>query len=514
MWGPSSATTENDRVGEDSEPLINGRQEERYTTIELRSPHTVSFPLSPILEGEEDIKLSPNIREYEEEETSTFDFRSPALLDQKCPSFRAASAVMSFVFKVTGTLFCTLLSGVIIAGLVTHTIFPLTEVSNTEEAGPVCSSESWSNGRWIKRNETTPPLSSFRDILKWSGFPTYYCTSNRLPKTNLGTPWNQNDTAELWDWRGKVSGYTWQPGCQENEKRLKPQYTPQSLLNDLVYEGGWLFIGDSLSAQWFLSLSCILAPYVRATPFWTPEVPWNATQHLYLDHESPYVQQMELPEGFNMNVTPVVTILRSGLLLSKPEITKIIDDKDLLPGVGPINWNETVFDNPTSLYLDHFLNPNYRYSKLVASAGAHYTSKLFMDLPLDKVTSVFHHVFEEWIRIISKMLEDPRAKDKKVFYRTATAGHKDCHLPEKLNGPPLNEEEALDTPIYNWQFIPIFNRIAQAAMSKVRHPRFKFLSLDRPAMLRPDSHILIDCLHFTIGTGVVEGWTDFLYSYV
>lgn len=161
-----------------------------------------------------------------------------------------------------------------------------------------------------------------------------------------------------------------------------------------------------------------------------------------------------------MNLLHVLHV-RSGLLLSKPEITKIINEKNLLPGVGPINWNETVFDNPPSLYLDDFLNPTLRYSKLVASAGAHYTSKLFMDLPLDKVTSVFHHTFEEWIRIISKMLDDPRAKNKKVLYRTATAGHKDCHLPERLNGPPLTEEEALDSPIYNWQVIPIFNRIAQ-----------------------------------------------------
>lgn len=155
---------------------------------------------------------------------------------------------------------------------------------------------------------------------------------------------------------------------------------------------------------------------------------------------------------------------RSGLLLSKPEIIKIIDEKNLLPGVGSLLWNETVFDNPPSVYLDEFLNPKLRYSKLVASAGAHYTSKLFNDLPLEKVTSVFHHAFEHWVKLITKMLEDPRAKDKKVLYRTATAGHRDCHEPGRFNGPPLTEEEALEIPIYNWQVIPIFNRIAEVSL--------------------------------------------------
>ncbi|KAH9816719.1 hypothetical protein DFH28DRAFT_186806 [Melampsora americana] len=515
MWGNSNTVTNDHHLNSDNEPLMSSRQEARYATsdVQQQSPYSEHFTTNGDLRTEDSLESSFEDKDEDDHHIgSVAPFSGPS--NRKCSHFRVMTTVVSFAFKVSGTIFCTLLTGVIIFGLVTNSIFPSNETPKVEENSPVCSADSWSNGRWIPRNETAPLLSSFGDILKWSGFPADYCVSNRLPKTNLGAPWGQNDTAELWDWRAQVSGYVWQPGCQENERRLKPLPTPHSLINELVYEGGWLLIGDSLSAQWFLSLSCMLAPYVRAVPFWTPDVPWNSTQHLYLDSESPYVQQMKLPKDFNINLTPVVTILRSGLLLSKPEIMNVVKKNNLLPGIQSIHWNETVFDNPPSLYLDDFLNPTYRYSKLVASAGAHYTSKLFMDLPLDKVTSVFHHAFEEWIRIINKMLDDPRAKNKQVFYRTATAGHKDCHLPERLYGPPLTEEEALVTPIYNWQVIPIFNKIARAAMSKVRHPRFKFLSIERPAMLRPDGHILIDCLHFTIGTGVVEGWTDFLYSYV
>ncbi|EFP84686.1 uncharacterized protein PGTG_10845 [Puccinia graminis f. sp. tritici CRL 75-36-700-3] len=377
-----------------------------------------------------------------------------------------------------------------------------------------CTSKLWSNGHWVRRNETSmplpPPIRSQAQAMKVSNFPTHSCASNRLPLTNTGIPRFENDTAEYWDWRYRVSSYDWRSGCEDAGIPVKPHPSPEQLLNTLVNEGGWLMIGDSLSAQWFMSLSCYLAPYVIAVPHFTPETPWNATQHLYLDNTTSLVQNMELPLGFNINTTPLVSILRSGLLLSKPEIKEVIEKHKLIDDDKPMFGPEKVFDMHTSEYTADFLDPKLRYSKMIASSGAHYTAMLFQDRPFHQIAEIFHYNFERWAEIMSEVLKDPRSKGKKILYRTATAGHDKCNLERK---GPWNEEKILETPVWNWQVIPLFNKIADSVLTALNQPRLELMAIERPAMMRPDGHILIDCLHFTVGAGIIEGWTDFLYNY-
>ncbi|POV96255.1 hypothetical protein PSTT_15750, partial [Puccinia striiformis] len=384
-----------------------------------------------------------------------------------------------------------------------------------------CTSKLWSNGHWEQRNVTSmplpPPIRSQAQAMKISNFPTHYCSSNRLPLTNTGMPRLENDTAEYWDWRYRVSSYNWNSGCEAAGIPVKPHPTPEQLLNSLVNEGGWLMIGDSLSAQWFMSLSCYLAPYVYAVPHFTPDTPWNATQHLYLNNASSFVRSMELPVGFDLNTTPLICgrIPNSTTILYafqewpstiKTEIQQVIEKNNLINDDKPIES----FDMHTSEYTADFLNPKLRYSKMIASAGAHYTALLFQDRPFHQIAEIFHYNFERWAEIMTDVLKDPRSKGKKILYRTATAGHDKCN---RERGGPWNEEKVLETPVWNWQTIPLFNKIADSVLTALNQPRLELMAIERPAMMRPDAHILIDCLHFTVGAGIIEGWTDFLYNY-
>lgn len=393
--------------------------------------------------------------------------------------------------------------------------YPKPSATRPIENQNVCNSKLWANGRWEKRNATSMPLSppiwSVPQAMKVSNFPTDQCASNRLPLTNTAIPRLENNTREFWDWRYQVSSYKWHSGCEQAGIPAKPHPTPEELLHSFINEGGWLMIGDSLSAQWFMSLSCYLAPYVRAVPFFTPDTPWNATQHLYLNNASSYVQDMTLPADFDINTTPLVSILRSGLLLAKSQIKEIIVENNLITDNKPMFGEEKVFDMHTDDYTADFLNPKLRYSKMIASAGAHYTQMLFQDRPFHQIAEIFHHNFEHWAQLMIKVLKDPRSKNKQIYYRTATAGHDKCYL-ARANGP-WNEEKVLDTPVWNWQWIPLFNKIADSVLTSLNEPKPILLSLERPAMLRPDAHIIIDCLHFTVGSGIIEGWTDYVYNY-
>ncbi|KAI8462173.1 hypothetical protein BY996DRAFT_4536188, partial [Phakopsora pachyrhizi] len=376
-----------------------------------------------------------------------------------------------------------------------------------------CTPKLWSNGHWQKKNlmPVKPPISSMREMMKVSNFPTDSCASNRLSLTNLGLPRLENNTAEKWDWRYRVSSYEWYSGCQSAGIPLKPRPTPESLIHHLIDEGGWLFIGDSLSAQWFMSLSCFLEPYVIATPHWTADVPWGSPQHMYLNPNSTFVHELKLPNGFDLKVTPLVSILRSGLLISRPEMREIIEKHQLVNDDKPLFGDDMVFDGNTTMYTSAFLDPKFRYSKMIASSGAHYTQKLFQNRPLYQIAEIYHKNFEHWAELMLKTLQDPKSKGKKIFYRTATSGHDRCN--DARSTGPWSEEHILETPVYNWQTIPLFNKIADNIMTNLQQPRFQLLEIDRPAMLRPDAHLLIDCLHFTVGSGVVEGWTEYVYNY-
>ena len=57
-------------------------------------------------------------------------------------------------------------------------------------------------------------------------------------------------------------------------------------------------------------------------------------------------------------------------------------------------------------------------------------------------------------------------------------------------------------------------RDLQKVFSSRRYPDIHFLPIDRHALLRPDSHVASDCLHFMTGAGVLEGWTHYIWHYV
>ncbi|MBW0468891.1 hypothetical protein O181_008606 [Austropuccinia psidii MF-1] len=382
-------------------------------------------------------------------------------------------------------LFCKVASLLLFVFLSVHEALHFLDSKPCDEEEyrkPVCTPELWSNGHWLRRNLSSmplqPPISSYSQLLKISNFPGPYCANNRLPFTNTGLPRLENDTVEFWDWRYRVSSYEWRSGCDEAGLSRKSP-TPEQLIEKLVTEGGWLLIGDSLSAQWFLSLSCFLAPYVYSVPFWTLEVPWDSPQHMYLKPNTTLAQKIKRPLDFDPVTTPLISILRH------PQIQEIVAKHNLIADELPLWGDDIVFDMEPSQYLADFLDPKLRYSQLIASAGAHYTQRLFQGRSLHKISEIFHYSFKHWSELILQTLEDPRARNKKVFYRTATAGHHECHKARRTG--PWNEVEVLETLVWNWQTIPLFNKIADSVLKGLKHSKFKLLSIERPAMLRPDA---------------------------
>ncbi|KAI9618047.1 hypothetical protein KEM48_006988 [Puccinia striiformis f. sp. tritici PST-130] len=129
----------------------------------------------------------------------------------------------------------------------------------------------------------------------------------RLPLTNTGI--RLENEQRVLGWRYRVSSYNWNSGCEA--AGIPVNHIPLRKCSILVNEGGWLMIGDSLSAQWFMSLSAT-------------DTPWNATQHLYLNNASSLVRSMELPVGFDLNQTASV-YFAEWPSTSKTEIQQVIE---------------------------------------------------------------------------------------------------------------------------------------------------------------------------------------------
>ncbi|KAG8969055.1 hypothetical protein FRC03_004729 [Tulasnella sp. 419] len=163
-----------------------------------------------------------------------------------------------------------------------------------------CSPEAWSAGKW-ERKEDPPQVVEPEDVYKASGF--LGCASSREIQWHLS-----NDHPNEMNWRGNVSAYDWVPpstcGDIPDDREM--------IVKDLVEQGGWLLIGDSVTEEHFFSLSCTLYPHVLATPDYTGRWDWDRAwpQNLYLNPQSPLVPKLNMPSGFDIEKTPLVTFRR------------------------------------------------------------------------------------------------------------------------------------------------------------------------------------------------------------
>ncbi|RDB16323.1 hypothetical protein Hypma_003014 [Hypsizygus marmoreus] len=397
-----------------------------------------------------------------------------------------------------------------------------------------CPPRAYANGRWAGPyyRTTAATMTNKSQALEFSGFEG--CASSRefdwhLASDNEGQ-WNRFPTAQSYQWTvGK------QDGCEGLEELDK-----EKMVRDMVEQGGWLLLGDSITEGHFFSLSCTLYPHVIATPNYTPNSFFDRAwpQNLYLNPASPLLRpssgshkQLYLPTGFNISTTPLATFRRIDLLLTQSEL---VDLHQSLHPVNPANFSlfseEAVWSISPSEYMPLFIDGGY--GTMVVSTGGHWTVTLFggygKNMPpafdgakegIDGVIDFFGHAMRSWANEVQSALYEASRLDggqrkRQVLVRAYLPGHDDCHNPKVTK--PWAEIHPTEWASYNWGSIWRYNEVFDDILttSSTKYPDLHYLAIDRPGRLRPDAHTTGDCLHIMAGAGVLEGWSHYIWHYV
>ncbi|KAH9942489.1 uncharacterized protein BXZ73DRAFT_88047 [Epithele typhae] len=407
-----------------------------------------------------------------------------------------------------------------------------------------CPPDVWARGRWVPRG---PPMTSA--ALNGTGMRTSAdayamlglqgCASSREVYWHLGA-----DSESRYDRFPGVASWRWEPptGCTAEEA------SGEELVRHLVEHGGWLLIGDSVTENHFFSLSCMLYPHVRATPDYTLggfDRAWP--QNLYLNSSSPILPSLKLPKDFDIENTPLVTFRRVDLLLMPSKLdalyrqihptSKYLHNKTTLFSDEPL-WNLSPEEYVGMLTTPR---PAGGYSTLIVSTGGHWTTHLFEALKdaslfndgIFTVIDFFRDAMRVWADEVQTLLDrdTPRADGgqphlapggrpahagsrpksaHQVLVRAYLSGHDGCHNA----GSPVQRFTKEMVVSFNWPQIGDMNRAFADILREGQYPDIHYLGIDGAALLRPDSHVASDCLHFMTGAGVLEGWTQYIWHYV
>ncbi|KIK91224.1 hypothetical protein PAXRUDRAFT_149979 [Paxillus rubicundulus Ve08.2h10] len=393
-----------------------------------------------------------------------------------------------------------------------------------------CAPEDWSSGFWkYSPNTDLPALTDPDQALLFHGFEG--CAADREYKWHLGT-----DHPEQWDRFPDVSAYKWQPSSRCDARPLNGA----AMVRDMVENGGWLLLGDSITENHFFSLSCLLYPHVRATPNYTENPYFDRAwaQNLYLSPTSPLLTELDFPSDFSVENTPLVTFRRVDLLLNREDLESLYHSalRAAADGEDPSATNSTskslfsseqMWSSSPSEYMPAFLSspPDGNYGTLVVSTAGHWTTTLmsaFRDEEagdeagwgIEGVKAFFKVAMRTWAGQVQGALDEYRrnggTRPKQVVVRAYLPGHEDCHDHRK----PWSSIEPYHWNWYNWPWIGDFNAIFQELLATPEFPDISYLPIDRPGRLRPDAHAAGDCLHILTGPGVLEGWSHYIWHYV
>ncbi|KAJ3505727.1 hypothetical protein NLJ89_g7266 [Agrocybe chaxingu] len=385
-----------------------------------------------------------------------------------------------------------------------------------------CTPQAYSDGTWVYHPRTNATkMTDPKDAHAFSGFEA--CASSREYFWHLAS-----DREDQWDRFPKAQSWQWVPGrgCED----MRP-LDPAALVKDMVEDGGWYLVGDSVSENHFFSLSCILYPHVRAEPDWTLggfDRAWP--QYLYLKPDSPMIPYIKFPEGFNISTTPLVKFRRVDILLSKEQLIGIhssiqpsgteLEDPSLFS-------DEAVWTMPPAEYLGEFNAPlpEGNYGTMIVSTAGHWTTNLFAKTSppgIEGVINLFREAMKHWMdevqmalwqshKLRSAKMGASQRKRPRVIVRAYLPGHENCHDHRE----PWKTIQPWNNRWFNWADIWEFNDVFDKLTSdNKKYPDIHYLGIDRPARLRPDAHASGDCLHIMSGAGVLEGWSHYIWQYV
>jgi hypothetical protein len=231
----------------------------------------------------------------------------------------------------------------------------------------------------------------------------------------------------------------------------------------------------------FFSLSCVLYPYVFATPDYTLgsfDRAWQ--QNLYLRPSSPLLSTLSFPKGFDVASTPLVTFRRIDLLLSKDELISIhksSQPENVALSDTSLFSEEVIWTLPVAEYLSEFLGPlpKANYATMIVSTAGHWTNYLFPKVEppgMEGILRLFEVAMERWAEEVQSALSTDarngfsylskfhlgsrrRKKERRAVIRAYLPGHNGCHDFRH----PLNEIQPADYDSWNWADIPKFNAI-------------------------------------------------------
>ncbi|KAF5328648.1 hypothetical protein D9619_011535 [Psilocybe cf. subviscida] len=397
------------------------------------------------------------------------------------------------------------------------------------ESLQVCSPEAYVSGHWAKRPTASNAtrMSKPQDALAFSGFEG--CASSREYNWHLAS-----DKEEQYDRFPSAQSWEWIPG---EECHGVGRLDKEKLVRDLIEDGGWYLVGDSVTENHFFSLSCILYPHVIATPDYTSGGSWDRgwPQNLYLSPSSPLVDKISFPKNFNISTTALVTFRRIDLLFSQDQLVEI--HKELHAAKPTPLADDSLFSDeatwtlPIEEYLAEFFAPSANYATMVVSTAGHWTTTLFSKVSpegIDGVITLFEFAMKRWADIVQAALtKDQRAllkenpkwpasapgrPPKRAVIRAYLPGHESCHDFRAA----WAEVQPFQWNWYNWGEISRYNKIFETLLDPKasKYPNIHYLGIDRPARLRPDAHTTGDCLHIMTGAGVLEGWTHYIWHYV
>ncbi|KAF8639557.1 hypothetical protein AX17_001461 [Amanita inopinata Kibby_2008] len=337
---------------------------------------------------------------------------------------------------------------------------------------PSCSPQSYSDGKWIYQPRTgNTNLTSQDDALQLSGFQG--CASSREFYWHLAV-----DKPEQWDRFPGAHNWQWEPSQQCKDLR---EFQPEQLVKDLVEQGGWLLVGDSVTENHFFSISCLLYPHVLGSPNYTENPYFDRAwpQHLHLNPESPLIPYLSFPQDFNITTTPLVTFRRIDLLYSQKDLEDIYHSSNpSSPSDFQLFSNESVWTLSPTEYLDIFTTPlpQANYRTMVVSTAGHWTTTLFHGFRdegkadkgygIEGVLTFFENAMRQWAKEVQTALQRSEMEGKgkrRVVVRAYLPGHEDCHDHRE----PWSKIKPFVWNWYNWGSIWEFNKIFEASIGHI-----------------------------------------------
>jgi len=270
----------------------------------------------------------------------------------------------------------------------------------------------------------------------------------------------------------------------------------------------------------------MLYPHVIAAPDFSKTGgfgPHETPQYLYLNPKSPLVSDsnfrenygianLTYPPGFDMAKTPLVAFRRSDFLLDRDEVLDVFSKHNPSGNRSQVFGGDASTDITTKTYLDLFNSklPEGGYRVLVVNTAGHWSPRTLKDLPggMPALLKLFGDAMSKWMDDVIKAI--PETSGKRVIARAYLPGHNGCFGFHK----PLTQIQRDQGGLYNWDWMDRFNQLFESIIESHKLSHVNFLEIARPGRLRPDAHTTSDCLHFSVGTGVIEGWTEYIWDFL